>query len=118
MLLPFVPEYRKRAARPLKRTTRPPAPAAVTVVAVAFVDDNHAYWKFSSPVISFDDVSGLVVGGNVPVAVEEISAEGWLLVAYDSAISVGNSWEASGDVAITFASGEELELPQSGTVVS
>jgi hypothetical protein len=107
----------KRRLRHKQTAAAVPPPGPVTIVAVQRVDASHVYWKFSSPVVGPDEVTGLIVGGQNPSDLE-ITGEGWLLIGYDDPIAVGNPWEVSGDVALTFESGTELEIPESGMVTS
>jgi ABC-type nitrate/sulfonate/bicarbonate transport system substrate-binding protein len=118
MLTPSPTAFRKGRGRPLSEATPAAPPAPVTVVAVVFFDANHVYWKFSSPVVSWDDVSGLTVVGQSPSELDEITPEGWLLVGYDGAVAVGDAWEVTPGITINFESGTELELPESATVNS
>ena len=102
-----------------KQTARPAAPPGpVTVVAVQFVDEFHVYWKFSSPLISWDDVSGLTVGTQNPGEVTDITPEGWLELGYNGEVAGGDVWEVTGGVTLLFESGTELQTPQSGVVTT
>src|SRR5437870_979446 len=113
--MPPLPTYIFAKLRhPRKRRTAPPAPAPaspVTVVAVVFVDEFHVYWQFSSPVVSWDEVTGFTVGGQSPSEVDDITPEGWLLIGYNDEVAGGDVWEVEGGVAILFASEQALELP-------
>ena len=116
MLIPVPAGFRRRHGR--AKAKAPASDSLVTVVAVQFVDEFHVYWKFSSAVVSYDDPTGLTVGGQSPGSVDEITAEGWMLVGYNSEVAGGDLWEVTGSVAILFAGEGELELPESGTVTS
>jgi hypothetical protein len=118
MLLPAYPlEYRKPRGRG-KSPAQSSAPASpVTVVAVQLIDSQHVWWKFSAPVVSAGDVSGLLMNGQLPDGVDEISAEGWLKIFYDIEIVEGDAWMANDPAVIVFDGGGELDVPESGGVV-
>jgi hypothetical protein len=82
------------------------------------MDAIRAWWQFSVAVVSFDDVSGLVIAGMSPDTVEGITPEGWLQVVYASDFAAGDVWEVSSGAVMLFEGGGELELPEDGVVTS
>jgi hypothetical protein len=102
----------KRRMHHKRREQSPSAePAMVTVVSVTRTDANRALWVFSSPVVGEpSNISGLEVGLVAPGGLEEVTAEGALLVEYDEGVVVGDAWSADpGNVTITFANGGTLQ---------
>ena len=111
-------------AKPRRRRTRraqvssAAPPQGVTVVSVSKVDDQTALWLFSAAIVSFGDVSGLIIGGQEGDTVEQSGADA-LQVFYDIGVSVDDPWSIEGfpAVVIAFAGGGVLVVPESGNVV-
>src|SRR5690348_17121709 len=82
---------------PRRRRKRRPAlaqlpSAGVTVVSVEQMDAVSAVWRFSAPVVSVEDYSGLLIANQEPDALEELTSEGLLILLYSSGVSGDDPW--------------------------
>jgi len=115
---PIIPA--KKRIRRKRRVPPPPLtppPLGVTVVNAVWLDEQHAQWNFSAPVLSIEDAGGLLIGGQEPDTAD-LNADG-VLCSYTSGVSIDDPWEVDAFplVVLTFDGGGTLVVPESGNVV-